>query len=187
MSALIHRIFGLVCAQNPAHTWAPGGDLLPVCQRCTGLYVGALLALLLLLCFRPATNERYRRLHVILVLLMTPFGFHLVPHGAVLRTMSGNWFGFGVVGLLWLLPEKWIAAKTGRLTSGLKPYLLLGGASIVLLPLLVIWAGSFAWLVLPWLALAGMAVIAGLLVGNTLIFAVSIFRWLCRPVVSPIS
>jgi len=187
MTAFMHKIFGLICAQNPAHTWAPGGELLPVCQRCTGLYVGAALAVLLLFWLRPPTDTRYRWLHVILVLLMTPFGFHLVPHGAVLRTMSGHWFGFGVVGLLWLLPETMISAKTGRPAPSLRLYLLMGAASIFLLPLFSIWGGSFAAPIISWLALAGMAAVSGLLVGNVIMFVFSILAWLRRLAVSPIS
>jgi uncharacterized membrane protein len=187
MTAFLHQIFSFVCAQNPAHTWAPGGELLPFCQRCTGLYVGATLALLLLLWFRPATDARYCWLHVALVLFMTPFGFHLVPHGAVLRTMSGHFFGFGVAGLLWLFPEKMISAKTGRGTSHLGLYLRMGMASIFLLPIFSIWGGGFAALVLSWLALVGLAAITGLLVGNVAIFAFSILAGLRRMATSLMS
>jgi len=181
------QIFGFLCTQDPAHTWAPGGDLLPVCQRCTGLYVGAAFALVLLLRFRPLTDARYRWLHAIFLLIMTPFGFHLVPHGAVLRTTSGYWFGFGVVGLLWLLPEARISDGTGRMASSLKPYLLMGAAGTLLLPFIAIWGGAIASLTLSWLAVAGMAAIAGLLAGNVALFGSSILAWLRRSAMSAIS
>ena len=44
MQDLLQTIFGWVCGQNPGHTWAPGGLMLPCCQRCTGLYAGAFFA-----------------------------------------------------------------------------------------------------------------------------------------------
>jgi len=181
MNAFMHQIFGFVCAQNPAHTWAPGSEWLPFCQRCTGLYVGALFALSLLIWFRPSTDARYRWLHVILLLLMTPFGFHLVSHGAVLRTMSGYWFGFGVVGLLWLLPVTRICTKAGSIAPSLKHYLIMGVAGIILLPLIAIYGGVFSARILSWLAFVGLVATACLLVVNIIIFGSSILAWLLRP------
>ena len=47
MLEFLHPIFSWVCGQNLAHSWSPGGELLPCCQRCTGVYVGAFVAALL--------------------------------------------------------------------------------------------------------------------------------------------
>ena len=41
MLEFLGQCFAFLCGQNPEHTWAPGGLLLPCCQRCLGLYVGA--------------------------------------------------------------------------------------------------------------------------------------------------
>ena len=180
MNEFMHQIFGLVCSQNPAHTWTPGGGLLPVCQRCTGLYVSAALALYLLLRFRPSTDTRYRRLHAIFLLLMTPFGFHLVPHGAVLRTMSGYWFGFGVVGLLWLMPGAWVSGRSGPIALSLKHYLFWGAAGLVVLPFITIFGGVSAALILSWLALVGMGAMVGLLVANFVLFIGITLAWIRR-------
>jgi uncharacterized membrane protein len=174
------QAFSLVCGQNPAHTWAPGGELLPVCQRCTGLYVGAAMALLLLLWFRPLANARYCWFHGLLLLLMAPFGFHLVPQDEVLRTMSGQWFGFGVVGLLWLLPGGKFFRKPARRPRSGKIHLIIGATSLVLLPVFARWGGTLAAKSLPWLALAGLAVVAGLLAANMIIFFADLFAWLRR-------
>ncbi len=184
MNAFFHQIFGFVCAQPPAHTWAPGGELLLVCQRCTGLCVGAAIAFLLLLWFRPPTNARYRWLHAIFLLLMTPFGFHLVPHGGVLRTVSGYLFGFGVVGLIWLLPGAKPSAKPSRMASNFKHYLLMCVMGAILLPFFAVFGGVFAALILTWLTLAGMAAVAGLLVGNVFVLGSSIIGRLQRWAVS---
>ncbi len=179
MTGFMQKIFGLVCGQNPAHTWAPGGELLPLCQRCTGLYVGAVLALLLLILYRPPIDARYRWLHAMLLLSMTPFGFNLVPHGEVLRTVSGHWFGFGIVGLLWLMPgERWVD-KCHRKPS-LRSYLLLGSMSLISVPVCARWGGALAAVTLSWLALAGLAVIAGLLLGNMILLMYTMVTWFQR-------
>ena len=107
MLDLLRHVFGWVCGQNPAHTWSPGGELLPLCQRCTGVYVGAFVAVLLHLAWRPAPTTRWLWLNGAFLLLMIPFGFHWIPQNAELRCGSGILFGFGLVAFLWLtLPEK---------------------------------------------------------------------------------
>jgi uncharacterized membrane protein len=104
---LLRHVFGWVCGQNPAHTWSPGGELLPLCQRCTGLYVGAFVAVLLHLAWRPAPTARWLGLNGAFLLLMVPFGYHWVPQNAEVRCGSGILFGFGLVAFLWLaMPGK---------------------------------------------------------------------------------
>jgi uncharacterized membrane protein len=96
----LEAVFSLVCGQEPAHTWGPGGVMLPFCQRCTGLYAGALAAIVLHAAFRPALTAWFLRVHGALVLAMVPLGFHWVAHGAAVRTVSGVAFGMGVVTFL---------------------------------------------------------------------------------------
>jgi len=102
MIEVLAHLFDAVCGQNPGHTWMPGGLLLPCCQRCTGLYVGAGLAALLHLWLRPKLDARFLRIHGAFLLFMAPFGFHWVAHGPVMRTITGVLFGFAVVTFLWL-------------------------------------------------------------------------------------
>jgi uncharacterized membrane protein len=170
MTDFMQGTFSLVCGQNPLHTWYPGGAPLPFCQRCTGLYTGAAIAFLLLCLFRPQRGARYRWLHGMLLLLMTPFGFHLVPQDAFLRTLSGEWFGFGVVGLLWLQPAAKWRVPANRVASGGKLHLLIGAMSLILLPALARWGGGFAAAMLPWLAFAGLGTLTGLLLANVFVF-----------------
>ena len=94
--------FAAVCGQDPGHTWAPGGILLPCCQRCTGLYVGAGVAALLHLWVRPKLSGRFLEIHGAFLVVMAPFGFHWVAQGPALRTLTGVLFGFAVVTFLWL-------------------------------------------------------------------------------------
>jgi uncharacterized membrane protein len=102
MHEIFAHWFAAVCGQDPGHTWAPGGILLPCCQRCTGLYPGAGVAALLHLWLRPRLSGRFLEIHGAFLLVMIPLGFHWITQGPVLRTISGVLFGFGVVTFLWL-------------------------------------------------------------------------------------
>jgi len=112
--------------------------------------------------------------------MMAPFGFHLVSQDAVLRTLSGQWFGFGVVGLLWLLPGEKIFAKSKPIPRSRKVHILLAVTSLVLVPAAARWGGAAAHAVLPWFALAGLVAIAGLVLSNAAVFLAGVFAWLRR-------
>ncbi len=100
MLEILAHWFAAVCGQDLGHTWAPGGILLPCCQRCTGLYVAAGVAALLHLWLRPRPTGRFLEMHGAFLLVMVPFGLHWVAQGPVLRTLTGVLFGFGVVTFL---------------------------------------------------------------------------------------
>ncbi|MBI5385861.1 MAG: DUF2085 domain-containing protein [Verrucomicrobia bacterium] len=106
MNDWLSTVFSLVCGQAVDHTWALGGSLLPTCQRCTGLHVGAFCALLLNVWLQPRPTAGFRWAHGALLLQMAPFGFHWVPQGPGLRTLSGALFAFGVVAYLCLRPRE---------------------------------------------------------------------------------
>jgi uncharacterized membrane protein len=97
-----YHLFSAVCGQQPDHTWSPGSVFLPCCQRCLGLYAGAAVALALHRRFKPKLTGRFLEVHGLFLFVMLPFGFHWLPQGPVLRTLSGILFGFGVVTFLWL-------------------------------------------------------------------------------------
>jgi len=144
MLDFLRHVFGWVCGQNPAHTWSPGGERLPVCQRCTGVYAGAFLAALLHLWWRIApTPAGFRRngaktnrgqecprsgtpgprwlwlwLNGGFLLFIVPNGFYWIPQNPELRCASGILFGFGLVAFLWLtLPARFVIYDL-RFTSG---------------------------------------------------------------------
>lgn len=112
MPEILAHWFAAVCGQDPGHTWAPGGILLPCCQRCTGLYVGASVAMLLHLWLRPKLTGRFLEIHGGFLLAMVPFGFHWVAQGPVLRALSGVLFGFAVVTFLWLPLRQMVRQRT---------------------------------------------------------------------------
>src|SRR5437016_4807348 len=98
----MRELFSYVCGQ--VHLWAVGGQLLPFCQRCTGLYIGGLYATVLVFVFRPAASVTLLTIHIICLLQMAPFGYHMVAQGPVLRTITGQFFGFGLAYLLCFNP-----------------------------------------------------------------------------------
>ncbi len=100
MLEFLHHGFGWVCGQSQAHTWSPGGEQLPCCQRCTGVYVGAFAATLLHLAWRPAPTSRWLGLNGALLLFIIPSGFYWIPQNPELRCASGVLFGFSLVAFL---------------------------------------------------------------------------------------
>jgi len=96
----LFNAFGWVCGQNSSHTWVLAGQSLPFCERCTGLYAGVGLAWIALSVLRPRLTASFLWCHAGLLVLMGPFGFHIIQQTAWLRTASGVWFGFGLVALL---------------------------------------------------------------------------------------
>jgi uncharacterized membrane protein len=97
------HIFAPLCSQ--ANCWTLDGQTLPFCQRCTGLYVGATLALLGYWLVRPRPTPAMLWAHGLLLLAMVPFGYHLVPQNGTIRTLTGQLFAVGLVGYLSLLPS----------------------------------------------------------------------------------
>jgi uncharacterized membrane protein len=156
----LRAFFSHICGQQ--HCWILGGQPLPFCQRCTGLYVGAFCALILLIIFRLRPNAFLYWLHGIFMLVMIPFGFHLVAHGGLMRTLTGALFGFGLVYYLALNPfTAWQWWKTGTVRHT-QIYLLL---LVVLLTLLLLTARSgdgFSALVLTGQGVLGFVALCSL-------------------------
>lgn len=159
MTELLRQVFGLVCGQAPAHTWFPAGAPLPFCQRCTGLYVGAFMAGLIHLALRPQPTRARLWTYGVLLLQMIPLGYHWLPQTAVVRTLSGLAFAFGLVGFFTLLTKP---PRPPRLAPELA--LALAGGVVVL------WLGSHGGVpgavVLSAAGAAGLLALAGLAVAN---------------------
>ena len=176
MLDVLSHLFAAVCGQNPVHTWAPGGILLPCCQRCTGLYVGAGVAALLHLWLRPRLSGRFLEIHGAFLLLMAPLGFHWVAQGPVLRTLTGALFGFGVVTFLWLPLNSRFTFHASRITS----YFLILAATLMLLPLAAKLGGIFAAYLLSGLIVWGALALVILMSADVALGLVGALRWLRR-------
>jgi uncharacterized membrane protein len=159
-------IFALVCGQDVLHTWAPGGVLLPCCQRCTGLYVGAAIALALHLGLRIRAGSRFLQVHGLFLLAMIPLGFHWIPQDAVARTVSGFLYGAGLVSFFWLLPGPALARLTPMSSPALATYIVVVGAGAAAVPALGRLGGTGAAHALVWLALLGLLGLALLALAN---------------------
>jgi uncharacterized membrane protein len=158
--------FELLCGRDPSHMWSPGGVPLPFCQRCTGFYAGAAVALALHLALRIRPNNRFLVAHGGFLLLMIPLGYHWVPHNALVRALSGVLFGAGVVSFLWLFPGPRAGADRdpGRAESLIYAIGIIGALALV--PASAAWGGRGAWYALVCLATLGLAGLTALVAAN---------------------
>ena len=167
VNQLLWQTFSLLCGQNPAHTWAAGEALLPFCQRCAGLYIGAATCVALHLVLRPGLSGRFIAAHGLLLLIAAPFCFHWIPNGPVLRAMTGVLCGFGIGTFLWLVPGTALGRADG---SGRRAATWGYAAGLISVLLLVPLAGSLGGAVIGWmlegLAAAGVLSFAGLVLAN---------------------
>jgi uncharacterized membrane protein len=158
-------IFSTVCGENPEHLWLPGGQRLPCCQRCTGLYVGALIAIALHLWFRPPINKRFLQLHALCLLQLGLFAFPWLPQSPVLRTISGSLFGFGVVSFLWPAIMDW-CPSSGKPRLRTVAYAFGLVACLVLTPAIAEWGGNTGAFILTFLVSTGALALAALVSVN---------------------
>lgn len=165
MHDVLHHLFALVCARHPPHTWSFGGELLPFCQRCTGLYGGAAFGLFLHVVLRPRPRSGLLWFHGLLLLQMAPQGFHLVPQTPWLRLVSGHLFGIGVVAYLWLMAASPSPCGRGPDAGRNRLYLVSVALSLALVVLLVLsgdaWAGA-ALSAVGFLGLGGLLALVGI-------------------------
>jgi uncharacterized membrane protein len=173
MLEFLGHCFSVLCGQSPEHTWAPGGLLLPCCQRCLGLYVGAGIAAGLHWRLRPKLSGRFLETHGMFLLLMVPCGLHWLPQNPVLRTISGVLFGFGVVSFL-MVPLR--ARAPGASPPVRFGYGFALAATLALTPLLAAFGGAPAAYGLAGLALLGAAALALLVLANAGLALVQAFR-----------
>jgi uncharacterized membrane protein len=191
MLDFLHQFFSHVCGQNLAHTWSPGGEPLPCCQRCTGVYVGAFVAALLHLTRPPQPTSFWRWLNGAFLLFMVPAGFHWFPQGPELRAISGILFGFGIVAFLWLpLPGKFtihdlrftlrscfvVVNRKSKIANALGLI-----AALVFTPLLGASESSLAATALALLTAGGALALALLMAANLFLAARGLWRWFFQP------
>jgi len=97
LSAAVYQVGSLVCHQLPNRSFYFAGAQLPVCARCTGLYVGAAVAALAAARMGPALRRRvWDRAKQLLLIGATPTALTLMYEWT-----SGN------------MPAHWIRAAAG--------------------------------------------------------------------------
>src|SRR5262249_24384285 len=151
----MHQLFSYVCGQ--VNLWTVGGETLPFCQRCTGLYVGGFYAILLVAVFRPGPSLRLLGIHFLLLLQMVPFGYHLVPQVPILRTITGQLFAIGLVYCLSLNPLAKLKVERPSLRNRSLPYTLAALAGLPALLIAIQFGGPITPRVLAVMGLAGLA------------------------------
>jgi uncharacterized membrane protein len=172
------ELFSYVCGQ--VNLWAPGGEALPFCQRCTGLYVGGAWVQVLWLAFRPRPTLRVLGMHGILLLLMIPFGYHFVPQGGEVRTLTGLLFAVGLTYFLALNPAlRWRPweSRSGNERAYWAAILI----SLPLLLLAVRWESGLAAPVLAWIGAAGLIGFVSLTLANLALLSLPVWQRLHRP------
>ena len=191
MLDFLHQLFSHVCGQSLAHTWSPGGEVLPCCQRCTGVYVGAFIAGLLHLARPPQPTRFWRWLNGAFLLFMVPSGFYWIPQNPELRAASGILFGSGLVAFLSLpLLEKFTIYDLRFTTSNHGPRVnrksqivnaLALFAALIFTPLLGASENTLAAVALALLIAGGALALALLLVADFFLAACGLWRWFFQP------
>ena len=168
----LREMFSYVCGQQ--HVWVLEGQPLPFCQRCTGLYVGAFCALILVLAFRLRPNALLYWLHGIFMLVMIPFGFHLVSQGPFVRTSTGVLFSFGLVYYLALNPlTAWHLWRPDSLLRN-AAYLLLGMSALPVIFIGARFGGAVSAVILAGLGTLGLAGLCFLSLANLFVLPATI-------------
>jgi len=130
---------------------------MPCCQRCTGLYAGALAAMVLHAWIRPRASRFFLTVHGFFLLQMIPCGLYWVPQSPVIRTVSGILGGFGIVAFLWVAPgllllktrnnrwgEVWTYSCGLALTAAVVPWVAMSTKSMGIMLSWVVFVGALS-------------------------------------------
>ena len=113
---MLSTLFSFLCHQNPARSFEIAGLLLPLCQRCTGVYMGIGISFIWLLANRyydkalPPRSVIY--VNISSLIIMVIFGFHILDPGPQWRLWSGLIFGNAVA--LLILPGSSLICNEGK-------------------------------------------------------------------------
>lgn len=113
---ILKTIFSLLCGQSLGRYFTIAGQPLPLCQRCTGMYIAMALTFAYLLATR---KYRHRQpaiilcLNILSIAVMLVFGLHLLDPGPGWRFWTGLIFAHAITYMI--LPATW------RLYSGKQP------------------------------------------------------------------
>jgi len=141
MQESVERLFSLVCHQNPARCFVMGGEALPFCHRCAGVYTGiVMMSLFFTLRVRRSPGPLPRPLfclNLVILAVMLVSGLHVVEMSAAGRFVIGALFGSALASAVWPVFLGTVAGRT------LRPWGLQDG---ILYLLMLALASSLVWL-----------------------------------------
>lgn len=114
--SVLSTVFSFLCSQDASRSFRIEGLLLPLCQRCTGVYVGMGISFIWLLANRyykkglPPRSVIY--VNIASLVIMPVFGFHVLDPGPGWRLWSGLIFGNAVAFLM--LPASSVICSEGK-------------------------------------------------------------------------
>jgi hypothetical protein len=148
------------------------------------LYVGAAIAGILVLFCRPRPTALYLWAHGLMLLQMVPFGYHFLPQVGVIRMLTGQLFGIGLVGYLTLLPGARVASRRRGGGARSWTYAACGLASLAILPWVVRSPGPWVADVLAGIGLLGLLLLTGLVLVNLVLLPGELLRLVRRQRIS---
>lgn len=175
----LYDLFSAFCGQGADRCFVLSGRLLPICQRCLGLYCGLLIGVALASVVFPraavvpgGTGKVFIGIAIACMFVM---GFHFVDPGPITRFVSGYVYGYALIWLVHGIAKGWFFGRPYR-TARFREELIFIGLSGVLCALLVFalevsWDGAF-------LAFAGLALLGWLALWMMILWLV-IGRVLC--------
>ena len=160
LDELARQVLSFLCHQDPSRTFQAGGEPLALCARCVGVYVGFVIALPIMTMAGRLPRNLAMYLHGAFVLQVIPFGFHLIPHGLTVRTISGQLFALGLVYFLFraIRPGKFRVDPSRYPVRWFMRYLLGTALAAVLLQLLLRLPWAWTATLINALALLGLGV-----------------------------
>jgi uncharacterized membrane protein len=161
---VLQTFFSLFCAQTPERTFWIGGEALPVCQRCLGVYCGLLFgAATLPAAFRRVAVAPGRPGLALIagaIAAMVVMASHLVDPGPLSRFVGGYAFGAALAWLAVPVVKSRGFAHPSRRASGRETLALIArnGAAVALLVLIVDRGGAAFYPAVCTIALLGWLV-----------------------------
>lgn len=154
-----HAVGYSVCHQIESHSIAFGDKILPLCARCTGMFLGTLVSLIVLSRRKKTSRSSSKGIMAILVVFVLAFIFdglnsmmgvfpvipQLYPPSNLLRLVTGLMMGMVIANLLVVLWQQtwWKDLDTSPVLAGWKHFLLMVSANAI--------AGLLVWLRIPFL------------------------------------
>jgi uncharacterized membrane protein len=167
MLQILHKIGFAICHQLPERSFFVGGEQLPLCSRCTGIYLGIFITLTFYFFTRFIRHKKPScPPHIIIGVISIIFVLLLVfnalsplfniPTNNILRFITGIFFGMSLP--LFLIPAINYSPKSSHDQERIintKEYLILVG--VCLLSILAVIAGiDIIMLAISYLSIAGL-------------------------------